>query len=433
MRLINLVHISLEAWGTLFSLIAAIFVIISPDTNRIRQKHLFIMLLMGAALMVADALAWTFRGNESSLGYVMVRVSNFCVFVLGYVIMVCFTRYCCDCMPQPISRKALGVKLMIYLLALVGIGLVILTQYNGFFYYFDETNTYHRSSLGWLSQVIGIVGIMLDLALVLMNRKNLTKFGLMSQLSYIILPATSMVILVFFYGISLMHIAIVVSIMFMFISSQIEQSRAYVDQQKKLNEMRIDLMISQIGPHFMFNSLSVIKYLCMTDPEKAAQAVDDFSSYLRTNFDSLTEKKCVDFQSELEHTQHYLSLEKLRFGKRVNVEFEIEETDFHLPVLTLQPIVENAIKHGITKRPEGGTVKISTKACRTGGYLITVQDNGVGFDPKLPPDGPGAHIGVKNVTERLHSMCGGELYMTSKVGEGTKVQIFIPEVEGITK
>lgn len=433
MGLINLVHISLEVWGTLFSLIAAIFVMINPDTNRIRQKHLFIMLLMGSALMVTDALAWAFRGNASSLGFVMVRISNFCVFVLGYVIMVCFTRYCCDCMPQPISRKALGVKLMIYLLALVGIGLVILTQYNGFFYYFDETNTYHRSSLGWLSQVIGIVGILLDLVLVLMNRKNLSKFGLLSQLSYVILPAISMIILVFFYGISLMHIAIVVSIMFMFISSHIEQSRAYADQQKKLNEMRIDLMISQIGPHFMFNSLSVIKYLCMTDPEKAAQAVDDFSSYLRTNFDSLTEKRCVDFQSELEHTQHYLSLEKLRFGKRVNVEFEIEETEFRLPVLTLQPIVENAIKHGITKRPEGGTVRISTKACKTGGYLITVQDNGVGFDPNLPPDGPGAHIGVKNVTERLHSMCGGELYMTSKVGEGTKVQIFIPEVEGITK
>lgn len=362
MGLINLVHISLEVWGTLFSLIAAIIVMINPDINRIRQKHLFIMLLMGSALMVTDALAWAFRGNASSLGFVMVRISNFCVFVLGYVIMVCFTRYCCDCMPQPISRKALGVKLMIYLLALVGIGLVILTQYNGFFYYFDETNTYHRSSLGWLSQVIGIVGILLDLVLVLMNRKNLSKFGLLSQLSYVILPAISMIILVFFYGISLMHIAIVVSIMFMFISSQIEQSRAYADQQKKLNEMRIDLMISQIGPHFMFNSLSVIKYLCMTDPEKAAQAVDDFSSYLRTNFDSLTEKRCVDFQSELEHTQHYLSLEKLRFGKRVNVEFEIEETEFRLPVLTLQPIVENAIKHGITKRPEGGTVRISTKA-----------------------------------------------------------------------
>ncbi len=433
MGLINLVHISLEAWGTLFSLIAAICVMINPDTNRVRQKHLFIMLLLGSALMVTDAFAWAFRGNASSLGFVMVRMSNFCVFVLGYVIMACFTRYCCDCMPQPISRNALVVKLMIYLLALIGIGLVILTQYNGFFYYFDETNTYHRSSFGWLSQVIGIVGILLDLVLVLMNRKNLTRFGLLSQLSYIVLPAISMIILVFFYGISLMHIAIVASMMFMFISSQIELSRAYADQQKKLNEMRIDLMISQIGPHFMFNSLSVIKYLCMTDPEKATQAVDDFSSYLRTNFDSLTEKKCVDFQSELEHTQHYLSLEKLRFGKRVNVEYEIEETDFRLPVLTLQPIVENAVKHGITKRPEGGTVKISTKACKTGGYLITVQDNGVGFDPKLPPEGPGAHIGVKNVTERLHSMCGGELYMSSKVGEGTKVQIFIPQVEGVTK
>lgn len=299
MGLINLVHISLEAWGTLFSLIAAICVMINPDTNRVRQKHLFIMLLLGAALMVTDALAWAFRGNASSLGFVMVRVSNFCVFVLGYVIMVCFTRYCCDCMPQPISRKAFIVKLMIYLLAVVGIGLVLLTQYNGFFYYFDETNTYHRSSIGWLSQVIGIIGILLDLVLVLMNRKNLTKFGLMSQLSYIILPAISMIILVFFYGISLMHIAIVASMMFMFISSQLELSRTYADQQKQLNEMRIDLMISQIGPHFMFNSLSVIKYLCMTDLEKAAQAVDDFSSYLRTNFDSLTEKKAWSSRASL--------------------------------------------------------------------------------------------------------------------------------------
>jgi len=192
----------------------------------------------------------------------------------------------------------------------------------------------------------------------------------------------------------------------------------------KLVESKISIMLSQIKPHFLYNSLLAIRELCLIDPEKASETVDEFSNYLRGNLDSLSINTPIPFIKELKHVQTYLSLEKKRFEDRLNIVYDIMVQDFLIPALTLQQIVENAVRHGITKREEGGTVSIKTEKTDST-VKITVSDNGIGFDVNTLHDNP-HQVGIGNAKNRLAAMCNSTLDISSKPGTGTTVTISIP-------
>ena len=205
--------------------------------------------------------------------------------------------------------------------------------------------------------------------------------------------------------------------------------------EKELEVANTSLMISQIQPHFLYNALNTIKYLIKRDPKSAEKAVISFSRYLRGNMDSITKKEPIPFTEELEHTKNYCDIELLRFSDKLNIIYNTPVTNFSLPALSIQPIVENAIKHGVTKKPDGGTVTVTTSEDEEN-YIIKVQDDGVGFDvqnPDLTPSDTHAHIGVNNVRERLENMVNAKFTIESEIGIGTLVTITIPkkEVESI--
>lgn len=205
----------------------------------------------------------------------------------------------------------------------------------------------------------------------------------------------------------------------------LEQQLVISQQDKALVMKKSEIMLSQIQPHFMFNSLSVISSLCLIDSQEAKEAVDRFSHYLRMNMESLQNENVIDFEKELDHTKSYLWLEKKRFADDLQVEYHIDYTSFRLPPLTLQPMVENAVRHGICKSEEGGTVVVST-CYRENEVWITVEDNGIGFDI-IQKDSEGRmHVGIQNVRERLMLLCQGQIEIESEVGKGTKVIMRIP-------
>lgn len=198
---------------------------------------------------------------------------------------------------------------------------------------------------------------------------------------------------------------------------------------KQLSEAKMAIMVSQIQPHFLYNALNTIKYLIKRDPKTAEKALVSFSYYLRGNMDSLTQKAPIPFTDEIEHIKHYADIELLRFGDRINVEYDIKCDSFSVPALSIQPIVENAIKHGITKNPDGGTVKISSFE-EENYYCVKVDDNGVGFDidnPNCDDSINHAHVGLSNVTERLKSISNAQIEINSREGEGTHITIKIPK------
>ncbi len=209
-------------------------------------------------------------------------------------------------------------------------------------------------------------------------------------------------------------------IIHVYISQQINE-----EKDLKLREQRLSMMLSQIQPHFLYNTLNTITALCRVNPKLAEETTVKFSKYLRENMYSMEIADMHPFSQELEHVKIYLEIEKIRFGDRLNIEFDIQSTDFDLPVLTLQPIVENAVKHGVCKKIEGGTVKLSTRKIGRDN-IITITDDGEGFDPELIKFDGKHHIGIKNANERLKSTVNTQMKISSIVGVGTEVTIVIP-------
>lgn len=201
---------------------------------------------------------------------------------------------------------------------------------------------------------------------------------------------------------------------------------------RELVKANTSIMISQIQPHFMYNALNTIKVLTKRDPKTAEKAIISFSSYLRGNMDSLTNNEPIPFITEIYHVKNYCDIELLRFGDRLKVVYDTSSTEFTIPALTIQPIVENAIKHGVMKKPEGGTVTISSYEDAYN-YIITVIDDGVGFDPDnidMSYDSQHAHVGIQNVSNRLKSMMNASLDIQSTPENGTYVTIKIPKEKG---
>lgn len=432
------IHVSMELWGAIFCFIASFCMYYNTGMEEKKRKLLLDMEFWTAVLMVADSCAWAFRGGQGTLAYVFVRVSNFIVFLLSDVILLLVHAYVCthifydEKLNQNIINKKKGVisKLkeyggwdfvrvrLVYLIAVIGILLVIITQFTGLYYYFDENNVYHRNTWHPLSLLIGLAGMVIDLSLLIQNRKKIKRQIYLAIVSYFVLPLLASVALLFYYGISLVNISVTISMMCMFVVTTVEQGR-------ELENTKIEVMLSQIQPHFIYNTLTTIKYLCRHDPQTAVETVDEFSKYLRGNIDSLTVNGKIPFEKELQHAKSYLSIEQKRFGGRVAVEYDIEEEDFLVPPLTLQPIVENAVKHGICKKEAGGTVHITTRRTMHA-YVIKVEDDGVGYDTEHIVDDGRTHVGMKNVRERISAMCHGKMIVESTPGVGTSVQIRIP-------
>lgn len=215
------------------------------------------------------------------------------------------------------------------------------------------------------------------------------------------------------------------------LKSNAKKAREAQALQAKLLQSNIKLMLSQISPHFLFNSLNTIQYLCDIDPKKAERAIGDFAKYLRGNLESLNQTDLIPIENELHHIENYISLEQMRFGERVKVVYDLQARGFSLPTLTIQPIVENAIKHGITKKPEGGTIHVKTWE-QQDNFIVEVSDDGVGFDKLAEPQNE-YNVGIKNVSERLQAQCGGQLDISSIKSLGTTARITIPKIQKLNQ
>jgi two-component system sensor histidine kinase ChiS len=188
---------------------------------------------------------------------------------------------------------------------------------------------------------------------------------------------------------------------------------------------------SQIKPHFLYNSLNVIMSLCYTDGERAGTMLGYLGNYLRGILGLDPHNSFISIKRELMIVESYVELEKARFGERLSVSFHVDEEilNYRIPALTIQPIVENAIRHGLMQRLSGGAVKLTLR--RDEEWIkISIQDDGLGIPPdKLPEllnESVTGSIGLKNVNKRLLNEYGQGLIIRSREGEGTTVTMSVP-------
>ncbi len=280
-------------------------------------------------------------------------------------------------------------------------------------------------ALAFAYDIIACLGGILLMVIYRKKLKPLDIVALMSLPIFILVSAMlQFYIIDMMYGLFLMAGT---SVFIMYMMIQTDRNRRQVEQDKQLVDMNVAMMLSQIQPHFLYNALSSIRRMIRKDPEVAEVAVENFSTYLRQNLEAMSRVDTISFSAELKHVEEYLYLEKLRFGERLYVQYHIDFAEFALPPLTLQPIVENAVKHGIMQKEDGGCVQIASR--REGNtVVITVSDDGVGFVPDVVLKSERLHIGFTNVQRRIKMQTGGTIQVESQIGIGTTVTITIPLV-----
>ena len=280
---------------------------------------------------------------------------------------------------------------------------------------------YTRSKTMIISQGYQFVMLTIVFVVVFINKKLLNREKA-AFFVYCFFPIVAIILQNIFKGYAIAYLSIILTTEILFFFLNVQRNMQLIEEQEKSKEAQIRVMMSQIQPHFIYNSLSSISTLITIDPKKAQQSLDDFTEYLRHNISSLTETQLIPFEDELRHITTYVSLEKVRFNDRINVEYDIKARDFLVPPLSIQPIVENAIKHGILKRIEGGKLIIKTYQSEKG-YVVEIKDNGVGFKIEDIDFDSNKHIGLNNIKTRLKTMSNAKLEIISNPGKGTVVRI----------
>ncbi len=421
----TMINIAIEIFGSVMCLVFLICILVG-DNLKIQLNRVFIwVLLSNIALMISDALAFYSIGKTEPIFFLTNHLGNFFTFIFSYIIIMCFSNYINTYLVFKIKIKRYGVYL-VYGVCGFAIALTFLSKLNNMYYIIDENNIYHRQELYWLSQLLGIIALLINAFVIIRHRKHLNRMEKFALSVYIILPVTAVVIQMLIYGFVSVYIASTITIMIMYVGMQAQHARMMKEKELQLVQNRITIMLSQIQPHFLYNALNTIQYLCLTQPTKASKVIEDFSHYLRGNMDSLVNKDNIEFTRELEHLEHYLSIERIRFPG-LSIFYDLKAMDFCLPALTLQPIVENAIIHGVTQSEKSNsTVKVISYE-NEAAWILKIDDNGIGFDPNKEIKDGRSHIGISNTRNRLESMCGGSLDIDSTPGNGTCVTIQIPK------
>ena len=423
------IFFSIEIWGALFSLIAALTILLTRHFDKVGSRKLMLALLCSAALMICDAVSIFFRGNASPTGYLIESRSTFSVYFLSFLSIPLSAQY----VSQIIYKRSGGFRLYWELIewGIFGFGamLLIINEFYPFIYHIDEASRYVRNPLFfWVPSLIGFTGILTTLAVALKYSKYMLSIERAAVVSFLTLPMIGIVIKLFYPETPFVTFAIVISVIILFVSYEASYVQFLVEKEKMLSEEKLKLVNQQMKPHFIFNTLALIRFQCLTAPGEAAETVTEFSNYLRGITDYLTEADCISIETELDIVQNYLLIQSKRFGDGIRVEYDVQEKDFDVPPFSVQTLAENAVHHGFKSgQSEKGLIRLSTK--REGkNRIVTVEDNGAGFDTnKLNEREEKNSVGIANTRNRVEIMCRGELKIESEPGKGTRAIIIIPE------
>ena len=401
--------------------------------SSIRHSSPFLWLLSSDVIMLAlIATRWLLlefavQGKETALTHTLFLVVASLQFVFYYSLLSSFVYFVVDYISQKTSVSFVWAHITVPVSVIFTVLCCASLFTDKIFYIFKDGLVSH-GPLYRLSGFGGEFVVLMTVILVIRYHRVLSRGDRVAILSFAVLPLLVQVLPQLREWCS-MQVALSLSILCIYCFIHIKQAYLFQKQEVKLAQDKIAIMISQISPHFIFNVLNTVSVLCDKDSKLAKKAIGEFSKYLRANLESLETDRTIPFEKELDYVRYYLNLEKLRFQEDLLVVYDIQANDFFIPPLTLQPLVENAVRHGLLPKKGGGTVRISTlKDCDF--YKISVTDDGVGFDVDKTISADKANIGLRNVRERLWGLMGATLEVRSEIGLGSVVTIQISSMGG---
>lgn len=421
----NIINQTLE----IFTIVVDVIILISLLLERRKQKleYTFLaVLLMHIVTTAGDLLAWKFTAMPglnavTETGNVLTYVFN-PLACTGFCILVFYML----CQPQRVKRVTpCLLSFLVLVLGVVSALLIVVNKKTGILFTLNSENVFTWGPLSMLPDNMLLVQLLLMLPILFLCRTRSRLDTFVSAALYLGTPMAAVLLENHASTLMLVYPSVTISMLLFEVMRQHNKQRVMMQQELELSDSKVRLLMGQIQPHFIFNSLLAIQELCAEDPKKAEGAVQDFAIYLRGNLDAMSSTRMIPFAKELEHIRHYLSLEQADPSETFQVEYDLAVRDFRVPPLSVQPIVENAVRHGMAMRDSGGVITIATRE-DAWSYSIIVKDNGYGFDSATQEQMERKSIGLENVRMRLAAQCHGSLEIDS--GEiGTIVRIRIPK------
>lgn len=414
--------VAVDAMGMLAGGVLLIGLFNEKDYDK-GNNAMFRTILILISLFFMDMISSYIEGNPEYVNAVLAL--NTIIFVIEDVLGYTYWTYIRD--ELKLKGRFLKISDRILLVALgTSIILDLLNVKFGMYFTVSDAGEYISMPLEFLAD-LAIIAVFILAAVAIIRERDISINTRLALLSFQAFPLIAYIVEGIAQGYTWIYPAYFLSVLLIYTRVFLARGKKIAEQQVVLTKQSTALMISQIQPHFLYNVLTTISNLCVTDPEEAEETTVLFSQYLRTNLDSLRSQEPVPFSAELSHIRTYVELEKKRFGDILNVEYDINETGFHVPSLGLQPIVENSIKHGIRGKNAPGHILIGTYKVENG-YKILIEDDGIGFDMNQPAKEDGrSHVGMTNVKDRLKQMCNAEVTIESSPGQGCRTEIIIPE------
>lgn len=415
------INIAIESVAVLLVFATIIGTIALSKRGKGDKIHFVILMLLLGVSALANGLYFVFKGREGESVKALVFALKTIKICSGFWLVAGVNSFIVNLFGSD-KKGYKTYKIVVYAVMGAMSLLLIVNIFTHFMYEVSEDNVYRRNTAFFIIYLVEGLVWAADTVLFFLNRKALPKLVRRTFYISLFFLVVTTVLQFVFPQIAFYDVMIAMSIVFLLFGEQIRMRDQLAERDEQLSQQKVKLLQRQVSPHFIYNSLTAIQAL-PGNPEETKKAIGDFAKYLRESLSTIDQNTLIPFAKELENVQIYFRLEKIRFGKTLQVEFDIKETEFELPAMCVQILAENAVKHGVSVRREGGTVRITTK--REGDdIVITVEDNGVGFDVTKQMDA--SHIGIDNVRNRVKTLVGGELFIESEIDKGTIATIRFP-------
>ena len=413
-----------------FAILVTFFILLGCVGYKMRNlsymRNFVWIVCMNLVMLVGESGLWIMK-----LGFENVWLTKLFGFFSygGGTVMAFFYLLCILSFVKERGASDVSYRLVYIMMIVCGCYLlfVFLSMFNGMLFHVDMHGNLTDGPYYWISWLFDPIILIIEIFVVVHYRKILGRFGAFVVLGFGLGSLITTGLQSVWYPVPELLVC-TLALLLMFMLFYWEMANKLVANERELLQSQMSLAISQIQPHFLYNTLSTIAELCQRDSAMAEEVTNHFSLYLRGNLEHMGDSFPIEFSKELKHVQTYLWIEKIRFQDDLQVVYDIQTEDFLVPALTLQPLVENAVKHGMMGSENVCTITIRTK-CVKQGYQVIIEDDGGGFNLEEIKNDGRKHIGIDSVRSRLKYMVQGTLTISSEIGKGTRVVIQIPGKE----
>lgn len=429
MDLVDYAHINVVTLGYSCLLLVILIYGLSRGVVSPTRRILMDATILHLVAALGALSVWWFYGRPGALTHTFLMAGAHFSYLFGTLARLALLIYVyANVSANPIQE--LSSDWLVRLMCAISLFKLVVTLSNPVteaYFSISERNTFEYGPLTGLHDASLFIQSVLMIPVVLRLRKQNGRAITMRFVACTLLALLAVLMHIRNPRMSVLYPTITLVLVLLCVGVQLTLEEELTRARAETAESRVRLLSGQIRPHFVFNSLAAIKELVSEDADMAEVAIQDFSDYLRSHLDVMSTSRLVPFEQEMDHVRHYVSLERADAGKPIDVRYDFALTDFYVPPLTVQPLVENAIRHGLRTREEGGTVVVATRE-QEGAVVVSVSDDGHGFSSATVRQDEHQQVGIENVRERLERQCAGTLEVTTGP-TGTVAVMTIPQKE----